>query len=439
VTAALAERVYAPRGACVQAFKSRDPEVVVSGPAGTGKSRACLEKLHTMCLLNAGMKALICRKTAASLGSTALDTWRNHVAVEALERGIVSYYGGSAQEAPQYRYANGSRVWIGGMDKPSKIMSSEYDLIYVQEATELTVTDWEALTTRLRNGRVSFQQILADCNPDRPTHWLKQRAGAGVTTMLYSTHEDNPRLFDNDGAVTPEGTQYINRLDQLTGVRLQRLRYGRWVAAEGVVYDGFDPALNLTLKPHRPPDDWARYWSVDFGYTNPFVLQCWAVDPDGRAFMYREIYKTQTLVEDHARAILKAVTRQRDGSWLEPKPTAIICDHDAEDRATLERHLGMPTVAARKSVSDGIQAVQARWRPATDGRPRLHLVRDGLLERDSALRDAGLPCSTAEEVGGYVWNEAKDAPVKADDHGMDALRYFVAHLDLGPRVRLRWL
>jgi hypothetical protein len=42
---------------------------------------------------------------------------------------------------------------IGGMDKPTKIMSSEYDFIYVQEAIELTETDWENLTTRLRNGR----------------------------------------------------------------------------------------------------------------------------------------------------------------------------------------------------------------------------------------------------------------------------------------------
>jgi PBSX family phage terminase large subunit len=430
---ALAERVYTPRGAARTIFERRDPEVIVSGPAGTGKSRACLEKLLLMCLVNPGMKALIVRKTLASLGSTALATWRQHVAAQSLAAGHVDYYGGSAQEPAQYRFSNGSRVYIGGMDKPSKIMSSEYDLIYVQEATELTITDWEALTTRLRNGVVSFQQIIADCNPDRPTHWLKQRAEQGTLTMLYGRHEDNPRLYHEDGALTAEGADYIARLDNLTGVRKERLRYGRWVAAEGVIYDEFDPAVHLVTKPKDPPASWTRYWSVDFGYTNPFVLQCWAVDPDGRLYLYREFYRTQTLVEDHAREALRRIVRD------EPRPAAVICDHDAEDRATLERHLGWPTVPARKSVSDGIQAVQARLRPAGDGRPRLFLVRDALVERDQSRDEAGRPACTAEEIAGYVWNDTKDEPVKEDDHGMDALRYMVAHLDLNPDVRVRWL
>lgn len=431
------EHVYTPRGACTELFQRRDDEVVVSGPAGTGKSRACLEKLHLMCLVNPGMRALIVRKTAQSLTSTALVTWKEHVAGEALQHGVLDFYGGSASESPQFRYQNGSRVMVGGMDKPSKIMSSEYDLIYVQEATELTVTDWEALTTRLRNGKVSFQQILADCNPDRPTHWLKQRADAGQTVMLESRHEDNPRLFDAGGALTEEGAAYIGRLDNLTGVRHHRLRHGRWVAAEGVIYTDFDAALNLVDRPKEPPDSWDRYWTVDFGHTHPLVLQCWAVDPDGRAFRYREIYQTKMLVEDVARLIL-GIVRRPDGTWREPKPRAIICDHDAEDRATLERHLGMSTTAAKKTVSDGIEAVAARWRPAADGRPRLFYVRDALVQRDTAQSDAGKPCCSEEEIGGYVWNETKDAPVKEGDDGMDATRYLVAHLDLRSRTRVRW-
>jgi hypothetical protein len=110
---------------------------------------------------------------------------------------------------------------------------------------------------------------------------------------------------------------------------------------------------------------------VDFGFTNPFVWQQWAVDPDGRLWLEREIYRTQRLVEDHAKDILNVVTvtaGASKGQWLYPRPAAIICDHDAEDRATLERHLGMGTTAAKKSVSDGIQAMSARLRPGR-GRP----------------------------------------------------------------------
>ncbi|MGH2684170.1 MAG: phage terminase large subunit, partial [Actinomycetota bacterium] len=156
---------YRPRGAALDLFRCRDPEVLLSGPAGTGKSRACLEKLDQLALRNPVMKGLIVRKTLASLGATALDTYRKHVAAEALEAGLVRYYGGSRQEPAQYVYGNGSAIHIGGMDKATKIMSSEYDAIYVQEAIELTEDDWEALTTRLRNGMISFQQLLADTNP----------------------------------------------------------------------------------------------------------------------------------------------------------------------------------------------------------------------------------------------------------------------------------
>lgn len=452
---------YAPRGACRALWHDRRPEVLVSGPAGTGKSRACLEKLNMLALLNPGMRGLIVRKTLASLGSTALVTWREHVVPELLANGSVVFYGGSSEEPPQYRYNNGSAVMIGGMDRATRVMSSEYDAIYVQEAIELTTTDWEALTTRLRNGKVSFQQLIADTNPDVPTHWLKVRSDRGDTVMLESRHEDNPILFDDAGQLTPAGVDYVEgKLDKLTGVRHARLRRGLWVAAEGVIYEGYDPAIHLVDRFYIPKH-WTRWWSVDFGFTNPTVIQWWAEDPDGRLYLYREIYRTRRLVEDHAKDALAAVTRPVKGvaqvpgedikdavaagrrEWIEPRPRAVICDHDAEDRATLERHLGLSTVAATKTVKDGIEAVMARLRPAGDGKPRLFLVRDAVVERDPELVDAKKPASTAEEIPGYIWAPApdgkpsKDQPLKVDDHGCDGMRYVVAECDLGARPRVR--
>lgn len=432
---------YRPRGVARALFECRASEVLLSGPAGTGKSRACLEKLHLMALLNPGMRGLIVRKTLASLGSTGLVTWREHVAKESLAVGDVVWYGGSPQEAAAYRYSNGSTVVVGGLDKAQKVMSSEYDVIFVQEAIELTVDDWEALTTRLRNGKVSFQQLLADCNPSTPTHWLKARADRGDTVMLESRHEDNPVLFGPDGTLTPIGVDYVGKLDRLTGVRYHRLRHGRWVAAEGLIYEEWDPAVHLVDR--MPiPQTWTRWWSIDFGFTNPFVWQDWAEDPDGRLYLVREIYRTRRLVEDHAKHILRLVAPA--GKWVEPRPRAVICDHDAEDRATLERHLGLSTVAAKKTVSDGIQAVQTRIRPAGDGRPRLFILRDSLAERDPELEESKRPTCTAEEIVGYVWDQTpgkppKETPVKDNDHGMDAARYVVAERDLGARPRIRIL
>jgi hypothetical protein len=84
---------YHPHGAAADIFRSRAPEVLLSGPAGTGKSRAALEKLHAMMLANPGARGLIVRKTLVSLGSTGLVTWREKVAAESIAAGHVQWYG----------------------------------------------------------------------------------------------------------------------------------------------------------------------------------------------------------------------------------------------------------------------------------------------------------------------------------------------------------
>jgi PBSX family phage terminase large subunit len=417
-------RPYRPVGKALDLLHYKGTEVVMSGPAGTGKSRAGLEKLHLCAEKYAGMRGLIVRKTRESLTEAALVTWEQHV-VPAGHPILAA--GGQRRMRQAYQYPNGSSIVVGGLDKAQKVMSTEYDTIYVQEGIELVVEDWESLTTRLRNGKMPYQQLLADTNPDSPTHWLKRRCDAGKTLLLESRHEDNPILFDPDRREwTARGKAYIAMLEGLTGPRLQRLRYGRWVQAEGVVYEGWDAAVHLVNRFDLRPE-WDRFLAIDFGYTNPFVCQWWARDPDGRLYRYREIYHTRRLVEDHARQI-KAL------SVGEPAPLAIICDTDAEDRATLEKYLGQSTVAAAKTVTDGIQAVAERLRPAGDGKPRLFFLRDSLVERDPCLTDAKKPCCTEEEFDSYCWNQKEkrrkdDEPVKLNNHGQDAMRYLVMHAD----------
>ena len=433
---------YEPRGAARELFRARENEVLLDGPAGTGKSVAALWRLHTACLKYPGIRCLVVRKTGVSLTSTTLRTFDERVATEHLATGIVRWFGGNQREPAAYRYDNRSRIVVGGMDKPDKVMSSEYDLVFADEATELTVEDWEKLGTRLRNGRLPWQQQIAACNPGPPTHWINQRANEGKMRRLISRHSDNPRYVQADGTPTQEGRTYLARLDGLTGVRRLRLRDGIWAAAEGVIYEEWDDAVHL-VDPFPIPADWPRYWAVDFGFVHPFVLQCWAKDDDGRLYLYREIFHTRRLVEDHAKQILSLVTDER-GQWTEPRPQAVICDHDAEDRATLQRHLGMGTIAASKNVSEGLQAVQKRLRKAGDGRPRLMILRGSLVERDTELAEARKPTCTAEEFGGYVWavkpgGELKEEPLKEQDDGMDALRYMVAKADFRPRTRVTFV
>lgn len=444
------------RGGAARAWADRSDEVLLSGPAGTGKSVALLFKLHQLALKYPGMHGCMIRQTQVSLTSTALVTWREHIVPEAEAAGLLHFYGGSASEPPQYRYRNGSKIMLGGMDKPTKIMSSEYDVVYVQEAIELTVTGWEAISTRLRHGRMPYQQIIADTNPDKPTHWLKKRAEAGRTRMLESRHEDNPMLFDGAGALSERGRSYLTKLDALTGPRYLRLRKGLWVAAEGVIYE-FDPAVHI-IDRFDIPEDWPRYWSVDFGYVHPFVLQMWAQDPDGQLVLYREIYRTGRTVDQHCFDLMDAISdpdpawtgprmRAVDGRiWREPRPQAIVCDHDAEGRQTFSMQIGMPTRAADKRVFEGIQRVQRRMRPRGDGRPGLVIMRDSVITRDPGLLDSAKPTSTAEEIPGYTWavkpgnaEGLKEEPIKEYDDGSDAMRYLVVFKDPIMRGGLRAL
>lgn len=434
------QHTYEPRGAARELLRCRAGEVLLSGPAGTGKSRACLEKMNLAALKHPGMRALIVRQVRDTLSSTGLKTLEEFVIKEQLAAGAVAYYGASGKEPARYRYSNGSEIWVAGMDKPSKIMSTEFDMIYVQEATELTPKAWESLATRKRRYVMPYRQIIADCNPDAPTHWLKQRANAGVVTLLESRHKDNPLFYDAVGNPTPEGVDYMATLDALTGVTRSRLRDGLWVAAEGVIWDEFDPARHV-IDRFEIPADWPRIWVVDFGMVHPFVWQSWALDGDGTLFRYREIHMTGRMVEDHAKQIMGLVRPGAEwrsvrgeegwhgGRWIEPKPTRIICDHDAEDRATLKRYLGMTNHPANKTVKPGLDAVNARFKV-----DRLFFLKNSLVEVDQKLAAARKPTKTEDEIGGYVWDENKEAPVKEDDDGCDTTRYVVSHCDLKRRL-----
>lgn len=463
MTAALAEPPvqvvrYEPRGAAAKLMSIRDTVVVMEGPAGTGKSLGALWKLHFACLAMK-MKALLVRQTHVSLTSTTLVTFEEEVIAEALASGMVKWFGGSGNKPAGYRYPNGSFLTVGGLDKPSKFLSSQYDRIVVDEATEITEAALETLISRLRAAADTYKNIILLCNPDAPTHWINQRADRGGAVRLLSRHRDNPAYFNVDGTMTARGVDYMSKLNELTGVRRLRLLDGIWAAAEGIIYEEYDPRVHLIDKPTFHADtrlcsagmpwNWPRYWTIDFGYIHPFVLKRYAIDPDGRAYRYAEIYRTKRLVEDHAAEVIAEVTvpgQAADGMagkrvWTEPKPQAVIADHDAEGRATFEEKTGLPTTPARKAVKDGIQAMQSRLRPAGDGKPRFFYIRDARKHRDTELAARAQPTCTEEEFGGYVWADAgtKEEPVKVGDDGMDTDRYLAMHLDKGNTKWMRWV
>ncbi len=417
------------RGAALEAQQTTSHEWMLAGPAETGKTWAALWRLDALLAATPRAQAAIVRKVRHDMDGTVLATWRK--VVERSGTGA-QVYGG---EKPQwYDYPNGARLYVGGMDRAGAVLSGERDFIYVNQAEELTLEDWETLTTRTtgRGAVTDTPMLFGDCNPGPPTHWIINRPALKV---LHSKHEDNPSLYSEDGTITAQGVRTMRILDNLTGVRRKRLRGGLWVAVEGTVYE-FDRSIHL-IDPFPIPAEWTRVRTIDFGYTNPFVCQWWALDGDGRMYLYREIYMTRRTVKVHAQKIRDAERWYLPDGTDNPnreRITYTLADHDAEDRATLaEERVG--TIAASKAITPGIQKTEERLKVAGDGKPRLFVMRGALVELDDELVQHKLPTCTEQEFDMYMWPKGadgkaiKEVPLDLYNHGMDAMRYAVMRLD----------
>jgi phage terminase large subunit len=396
----------------------------MDGPAGTGKTTAILELINALMDKYPGARALIVRKDRASMNETVLVT---------LESNVLGMHHPSMVDAPgranreTYDYPNGSTIVVGGLNRPEKTFSGEYDIVAVFEAIECDRNDVELLLRTLRHGKIRpkwnggrpFHRLVMDTNPGPDGHWLN-RSDEWLDRIL-SRHEDNPRMWDEGRQEwTPEGAEYIANLDALTGHRRERLRFGRWVSADGIVYPEFDKRIHMVNEMPAGWRSWPKYRAIDFGYNDPFVCQWWAVGDDAM-YLYRELYQSRRIVEDHARDIV----RLSEGESF----VTTVADHDKEDRETLARH-GVPTSPAIKDIATGLDAVRERLKLSGNKTPRLYLLKGALVGRDQTLYDAKRPTCTEEEFDCYLWAKRvdkteKDLPVDRDNHGMDTMRYAV--------------
>lgn len=426
----------------------------------THNTFATLYLLNRICWEYPGTQAALVRKTYKSMPGSVLQTLERRIfpVPTTNKRTPIQPYGGKKPE--QYIYPNGSVIWVGGMDNPDKVLSSERHIICVNQAEELGIDDWEKLITRatgrgeivysLETGEPLEPFVMGDCNPGAATHWIKRREADKKLTLINSRHRDNPTLYDpKTGEITVQGQRTMAILNNLTGVRRSRLKDGLWVSAEGQVYEDFDPQVHIIDAFPLPTD--ARYIrGIDFGYKNPFVC-LWGFVMDKDLYIYRQYYRTQLTVSDHHRKIWKL-------SKNDPCPFEVtVADHDAEDRATMEQTElikdgadyveipGIPTIAADKRVLYGIDLVRERLKTpigetyATKHTPRIFIFRDSLVDPDKDLTASYQAACLEDEFGAYIYPEgagkkSDDMPIKKNDHALDPLRYMVAYLDAGDNI-----
>lgn len=248
---------------------------------------------------------------------------------------------------------------------------------------------------------VPGSRLWFNCNPEGPSHWFYQewilKARERRALYLHFTMEDNP-------ALTPRiRARYRSAY---SGTFYRRFVLGEWTAAQGRVYDFYDPERD----PEAVPEGTFSAWrvSADYGTANPASFGLWG-KLNGVWYRTEEYYydsrqvgqqKTDAeYVED-----LKALLAGR-------RPERVIVDPSAASFIQALRRAGFPVTPADNDVADGIRVTADLLK-----RRRIILCR--------SCRDC------LREMAVYCWDTRKDrdAPRKEQDHAMDDLRYFAMDL-----------
>jgi phage terminase large subunit len=467
----------------IEGVEEPPKEAMFEGVAGCGKTRLILQAIKAICNKYPQSKGLILRKTRVSLSDSVLPIWEDEVL--GAEHPAVLNGPGRRNRAEYVHPRLGGGVMLGGMDNPTRLFSTQYDWIYVNEMQEFSLEEWESLHRALRRGAASgwqtmpFNLLVGDCNPDTEYHWANQRAKTPKLRRLVGRFWDNPMFFDHaENEWTPEGVDYCERLGHnLTGIRRRRLYKGEWVAAEGAVWEGFDAQVHvITGAVGRNPEGdyqvlpqgWKApdgsqqvvplkwfFGAMDWGFSEPSCAQVWGVDHEGRMWMVAEIYRTGWNQEEWA----EAWTKLDDDFPLQ----TVVVDHEPALIDNMNKRIGPRRGRDMKEIvrecnkqrspgaeKVGIDQVRVRLAARPDGTRGIYFLRDTLRHgEDPVLVEKAAPVCTTQEIPAYVYRLKEDGkPYKEEpdptcvDHGCDTLRYacdFATWRNLTPEKEKRAL
>lgn len=419
-------------------------EILLEGPAGTGKSRGCGHLLFVLGEQFPGIRMLVVRETRASLTDSFMVTFEEQCVPEGHE----ILQGATRMNRHSYQWRNGAELVCGGLDTPEKLYSTEWDVIVVQQAEETSEAAWAKLKTRVRprpGSAFNCRVMVADVNPDAPGHWLNQRAELGLTRRLVTTHKDNPAYWDRvNDCPTQAGKPYLEALDALPPVIRDRLYLGKWVQSEGAVWENWDPRIHLidpTFKEDgtldlSPLGLKSFFGAYDYGFVAPACLHVWGVDGERRIVCVAEVYRAKQGLEWWAERVVELEAEfGLQAIVCDPSaPKAIETFNDFLVRGGFERLAwGADNTKASRPGGDLAGLDLVRWGLCKDaaGIPRIRFLRHNLRAgRDDELQARRQPFSTPQEIPSYVFRKDAEGRVLRDqtdegcaDHGCDTTRY----------------
>ncbi len=309
----------------------------------------------------------------------------------------------------------GERVYCLGAEKISqvaKVQGASFKYCYGDEVAKWNREVFEMLKSRLDKPYSCFD---GSCNPENPGHYLKRFMDSGADIYLQEyTLFDNPFLskdFVENLCREYQGTVYYDRLI-----------LGKWKRAEGLIFQTFTDQNKYTnaTRPLGLNRISARSIAVDYGTTNPCV--------------FLDIYDTGDLiyVDREYRWDSRSKEAQMTG---QPQKT------DKQYGDAMSDFMGSDPqyfcgIIVDPSAASFIQELRGRGWMVT---PADNTVLDGIRNVASLFAMGKLMVNIdncpglVDELYSYVWDEkaaliGEDAPVKEQDHGPDALRYYVNSL-----------
>lgn len=296
-------------------------------------------------------------------------------------------------------------------DAESKIRGATFAGALCDEVNLYPQSVFNQLMARLS---VEGAKCFCNCNPDSPYHWFytdyimnDEITDKKVWKFLM---EDNLSLSQS----------YIESLKQMyRGVWYERMILGNWVAAEGRIYDMFEPSKHMLNAEKFIADSKVHLnairWLVgcDYGTSTVMSWGLYAKLPDFRRTGTPVLVKVREFYYDAA----KRKVQKTDAEFIEDfkkwlnglTPWAVYCDPSAASWKVALMRAGYRVLNANNDVINGIRYVAT-------------CISTGSFVMDKSC------VNTEKEYASYVWDSnaqrlGVDKPLKEHDHTCDTDRY----------------
>lgn len=335
--------------------------------------------------------------------------------------------------------------WGGGviafrnLDDPSKYKSSEFAIIGVDELTKNTIDTFHFLRFRMRwagfEEKGIREQFIAGTNPGEVGHaWVKALWIDKVFPREMEDIKDRfayiPATVDDNPYV---GKGYIATLDSLPDALRKAVRYGSWDVFEGQYFKEWTSEKHV-IDPFKIPPSWKKYRAYDHGYTAPACCKWYAVDEDGRVWVYRELYVTGLTVEQIAQQI--TLLSQGEEYHFSVSDPAIFANTGYVDKTgaqtiaeTFARH-GVVFIPGSNRRIDGWNLVHQylRWEEGNSRNP---------IGKNSQLMHFSTCVNSIRTYPNLVHDKHKveDLDTGGEDHAQDCDRYLLMAIHEGKTER----